>query len=150
MAYKKSSKSALFVIHLQTPFLWLCHTRGMTAKLQQGQRKRPTQTERGSAIRSNVTHPPASPHSNALFRAKRLEPRWQPSAPKQSEGGSAAATPLSPAQHIPELSRPLARTIRHSSFVIRHLHSIGRPSPGFVIHLPKCPPVCVIQPVIRK
>ena len=72
--------------------------------------------DRGSVTRSNAAHPSVLFFTIAFNNPQRLGPRWQPAAPKRSEGGSAAATPLSPAQHIPELSRPLARTIRHSSF----------------------------------
>jgi len=44
--------------------------------------------------------PPASaPPYNAFNHPRHLGPRWQPAAPKCSEGGSAATTPLSPAPY---------------------------------------------------
>ena len=99
-------KSVRFVNGLQTCFRGLCHTRGMTAKLQQRQRERGdhSRRERGSMTRSNVIHPPASPPSNASPRATRLGLRWQ----------SAAATPLSPAPHAP--NPPGHNHPHHSSF----------------------------------
>ena len=53
---------------------------------------------------------------NPTLTPSRSVLRWQPAAPKQSEGGSIATTPLSPAQYIAKSPSPLTRTIRHSSF----------------------------------
>jgi len=233
MAYKKSSKKCSFCNSLTNAFPGLCHTRGMTVKLQQRQRKRPTQTERGSATRSNVAHPPAyhldqriqpreasrsvpihrgslgtygyypqldfsyPPRGELSVRStwlhlsvgkRRFRPQRQRTCALHDAGALACAPQnrahgqrvCDPQQRGTSVSALLynciqqpaaswtavaersgdtafARTAHsriiktprphHSSFVIC---IIGRPSPGFVIHLPKCPPVCVIQPVILK
>ena len=46
-----------------------------------------------------------------------FRPRWQPAAPKQSEDGSAATTPLSPATCVSESPQAPRPTIRHSLFL---------------------------------
>ena len=60
-----------------------------------------TRADRRSTTRSNMAHPPALPLTIAFNNPHRLGPRWQPAAPKRSEGGSAATTPLSPAPYVP-------------------------------------------------
>ena len=101
--------------------------------------------ERGSVTRSDVRYPPASPpqphqparsvpecggppplawhvrllSSTQTHSPTRIKVSWTAvarAAPKRSEGGSAATTPLSLAQIVPESSR--APRPHHSSFVI--------------------------------
>jgi len=62
--------------------------------------------------------PAGAPPQKASTNAERLGPRWQPAAPKQSEGGSAATTLLSPAPNASNHHEP--NRPHHSSSVIRH------------------------------
>jgi len=98
--------------------------------------------------RSNAAHPPASPHSNALPRAKRpgvrwpstarlartaiivnsklthppgsrrLGPRWHVPRRSEAKAGAQRRHRFRSHRSFPNHPEPLARTIRHSPFVI--------------------------------